>query len=474
MNRSDEESYRDRVATIDEQGKRSWVYAYKPSGRFYTARSWLSLLYLLVFFGLPFVRYKGEPFLLLNILERKFVVFGSVFWSQDFFLFGVSMVLFVVFIIVFTVAFGRLFCGWACPQTIFMEMVFRRIEYWIEGDAPKQQALNRGPWTLEKWAKKLSKWLVFYALSFLIGNTFLAYIIGTDALFAIMGDNPLNHVGGLASMMVFSLVFFFVYLWFREQVCTVVCPYGRLQGVLLDRHSVVVAYDHVRGEKRGKLRKGQDRSELGDCIDCLRCVHVCPTGIDIRNGTQLECTNCTACIDACDAMMDKIDKPRRLIRYASESNIADGKPFEITSRLKAYVAVLVLLLGLWGVILSTRTTLELRVRKLPGKLYIPQENGSISNVYKLFVLSKSHSDMDSLRLEIVDAAGRVRVVGDGRLYVPAEQILNTVFFIDRKPEEITQRKENIELRLMKGDLELDRVKTNFMGPVSKNNHKKHE
>jgi cytochrome c oxidase accessory protein FixG len=474
MSISDEESYRDRIATIDEQGKRSWVYAYKPSGRFYTARSWLSLLYLLVFFGLPFLRYKGEPFLLLNILERKFVIFGSVFWSQDFFLFGVSMILFVVFIIVFTVAFGRLFCGWACPQTIFMEMVFRRIEYWIEGDAPKQQALNRAPWSLEKWAKKLSKWSVFYALSFLIGNTFLAYIIGTEALFAIMGDNPMNHLGGLASMIVFSLVFFFVYLWFREQVCTVVCPYGRLQGVLLDRHSVVVAYDHVRGEKRGKMRKGQDRSELGDCIDCLRCVHVCPTGVDIRNGTQLECTNCTACIDACDAMMDKIDKPRGLIRYASESNIADGKPFEITSRLKAYMAVLVLLLGLWGIILSTRTTLELRVRKLPGKLYIPQKDGSISNVYKLFVLSKSHEDMDSLRLEIVDAAGRVRVVGDGRLYVPAEQILNTVFFIDRQPVEITQRKENIELRLMKGDIELDRVKTNFMGPVSKNNCKKHE
>jgi len=248
MKSSDDESFRDRVSTIDETGKRKWVFAYKPAGRFYNARTFLSILYLVLFFGLPMVKFQGEPFILLNILERKFVIFGFVFWSQDFYLFGITMILFIVFIIVFTVAFGRLFCGWACPQTIFMEMVFRKIEYWIEGDANKQIKLNALPWNWEKVRKKGLKVLVFYVVSFLIGNTFLAYIIGSDALFQIINDPIGVHVKGLVAMIVFSAVFFFVYLWFREQVCTVVCPYGRLQGVLLDKHSVVVAYDYVRGE----------------------------------------------------------------------------------------------------------------------------------------------------------------------------------------------------------------------------------
>ena len=340
-NQSD--SFRDHSATIDDNGKRKWVFAYKPRGRFYSARTYLTWVYLLFFFGLPFVKVHGEPWLLLNIIERKFVVFGFVFWSQDFYLFGITMILFVVFIIVFTVAFGRLFCGWACPQTVFMEMVFRKIEYWIDGDAPAQQALKRKPWNIEKIRKRVLKWIVFYAISFLIGNTFLAYVIGIDEVMHLVSDPFGAHMGGLVAMMAFSFVFFLVYLRFREQVCTVVCPYGRLQGVLLDRHSVVVAYDYVRGEPREKQRKGFQRKG-GDCVDCNLCVHVCPTGIDIRNGTQLDCTNCTACMDACDFMMEKTDRPLGLIRYASESNIADGKPFLITPRLKAYIAVLILLL----------------------------------------------------------------------------------------------------------------------------------
>ena len=179
---SHSESFRDHSATIDENGKRKWVFAYKPRGRFYSARTYLSWVYLLLFFGIPFVKVNGEPWLLLNVIERKFVVFGFVFWSQDFYLFGITMILFVVFIIVFTVAFGRLFCGWACPQTIFMEMVFRKIEYWIDGDAPAQQALKRKPWNAEKIRKRITKWIVFYAVSFLIGNAFLAYIIGVDQI----------------------------------------------------------------------------------------------------------------------------------------------------------------------------------------------------------------------------------------------------------------------------------------------------
>ncbi len=464
MNIDDSESFRDKVATIDETGKRKWIFAYKPSGKFYQARSWLSIFYLFVFFGLPFVQYKGEPFLMLNILERKFVIFGFVFWSQDFYLFGISMILFIVFIIVFSVAFGRLFCGWACPQTIFMEMVFRKLEYLIEGDAPKQLALKKAPWNSEKIVKRSMKYAVFYFVSFLIGNTFLAYVIGKDALVRIITEPFNQHVGGFTSMLIFSSVFFFVYIYLREQVCTVVCPYGRLQGVLLDKHSVVVAYDYVRGEPREKLRKNQERT-AGDCIDCLRCVHVCPTGIDIRNGTQLECTHCTACIDACDAIMDKINKPKGLIKYASEATIAENKPFIITARLKAYIVVLLILLIAFVSILATRSTIEMQVIKASGQLYVETPDGQISNMYNFMLINKSHNHYDSLELKL-DGHGTVELVsGHKYLSLKKEGSVKSTLFVKIPANQISKRKQTIKLNLYhKGQL-IEVEKTNFLGPV---------
>jgi cytochrome c oxidase accessory protein FixG len=338
------EAFRDRVATIGEHGERVWVYPQKPSGRKYNWRTALSILYLLLLFGLPLVKVGGHPLFLFDVIHRKFILFGQIFWPQDFFIFALGMLLFIVFVALFTVVFGRVFCGWMCPQTIFMEMVFRKIEYWIEGDAPSQKMLDRQPWNTKKIFKKVSKWLAFWILSFIIANTFLAYIIGVDELWKIITEPISKHVGGFLSITIFTIAFFFVYLRFREQVCTVVCPYGRLQGVLLDKDSIVVAYDYVRGEPRGKIKKNEER-EIGDCIDCNQCVKVCPTGIDIRHGTQLECVNCTACIDACNHMMDAVGLPRDLITYASENGIRDNKPARFTTRMKAYTAVMVLLLA---------------------------------------------------------------------------------------------------------------------------------
>jgi cytochrome c oxidase accessory protein FixG len=464
MNIDEGESFRDKVATIDESGKRKWVFAYKPSGKFYKARTWLSIFYLIVFFGLPFVQYKGEPFMMLNILERKFVIFGFVFWSQDFYLFGISMILFIVFIIVFSVAFGRLFCGWACPQTIFMEMVFRKLEYFIEGDAPKQIALKKAPWNAEKILKRASKYAVFYFVSFLIGNTFLAYIIGKDALLKIITEPFSQHVGGFTSMLIFSGVFFFVYIYLREQVCTVVCPYGRLQGVLLDKHSVVVAYDYVRGEPREKLRKNTERT-VGDCIDCLKCVHVCPTGIDIRNGTQLECTHCTACIDACDSIMEKINKPTGLIKYASEATIAENKPFIVTARLKAYVVVLLILLIAFVSILATRSTIEMQVIKASGQLYVETPDGQISNMYNYMLINKSHNSYDSLELKL-DGEGSVELV-NGHKYISLkkEGSIKSTLFIKIPANKIIKRKQTIKVNLYHRGRLIEVEKTNFLGPV---------
>ena len=332
------ENFRDRIATVDESGKRKWIYAHKPKGKFYNIRSWLSALYFIVFFGLPFVHIDGRPLFMFNIPEAKFILFGKIFWPQDFFIFGITMITFVFFIILFTAAFGRLFCGWACPQTNFMEMMFRKVEFLILGDAPAQKMLKNAPWTSGKITKVVLKHLAFYLLSFVIANFFLAYIIGIKELEKIITEPVSQHIVGFSSILVFSGVFYAVYAFFREQACTVVCPYGRLQSVLLDKNSMIVAYDYKRGEPRGNAKKTHDE-HLGDCIDCHLCVKVCPTGIDIRNGVQMECAGCTACIDACNSIMDKLDRPRGLIRYASENSIANGEPLHYTTRMKFYTGL---------------------------------------------------------------------------------------------------------------------------------------
>ncbi|HRV55903.1 MAG TPA: cytochrome c oxidase accessory protein CcoG, partial [Mangrovimonas sp.] len=386
METPENEKFRDSIGTINDEGKRAWIFPKKPSGRYYDRRKIVSYFLLAFLFAAPFIKINGNQFLMFNILERRFNIFGFPFWPQDFHLFVISMIIGVVFITLFTVGFGRIFCGWICPQTIFLEMVFRRIEYWIDGDRGKQMRLAKQPWNAEKIRKRLLKWFIFLVISFLIANIFLAYLIGSDKLIRYITEGPSQHLDTLFPLLIFTAVFYFVFAWFREQVCIIACPYGRLQGVLLDNKSIVVAYDDKRGEGengRKKFRKNEDRAALGhgDCIDCLQCVHVCPTGIDIRNGTQLECVNCTACIDECDTIMDSIGYPRGLIRYASEDEIEKKEKFKLTARMKGYIAVLTILIGVLFGMLLLRNDVEARVLRLPGQLYEQKENNIISNVF---------------------------------------------------------------------------------------------
>ncbi len=301
--------FRDHIGTINADGNRQFIYPLKPNGNLYDLRKKISYILIGILFIIPWIRWSGNPLFLFNIVERKFILFGSVFWPQDFYLFFLAMICMVLFVGLFTVAFGRIWCGWVCPQTIFLEMLFRRIEYKIDGTRGQQIKLAQQNWNWEKISKRLLKCALFFLISFLISNTFLAYIIGTDELLNIIVSPPSEHIVGFTLLLLFTAVFYFVFAWFREQVCIVVCPYGRLQGVLLDKNSIQVSYDYKRGENRGRFRKNENRSDLGkgDCIDCNLCVSVCPTGIDIRNGSQMECVNCTACIDACDSIMDKVN-----------------------------------------------------------------------------------------------------------------------------------------------------------------------
>lgn len=458
-------SFRDHLATVDATGKRNWIYAKKPKGKLYRYRTWVSWLFFAIFLSLPFIHVNGRPLLLFNVLQAKFIIFGKIFWPQDFFIFGLTMITFVVFIILFTAAFGRLFCGWVCPQTVFMEMVFRKIEYLIEGDAAHQKLLKKQPWNTEKIIRKSTKHLVFYLLSFIIANFFLAYIIGIKELEKIITEPVSQHVGGFISIMAFSGLFYAVYAFFREQACTVVCPYGRLQSVLLDKNSMIVAYDHLRGEPRGNFKKKNAEEIMGDCVDCFECVRVCPTGIDIRNGTQMECVGCTACIDACNAVMKKTGREFGLIRYASENGIINKEPLLYTTRMKLYTVLLSILVLLLVCLLLTRKDVDATVMRTPGMLYQERGKDSISNLYNIKLANKTLQRVP-LTIKMENQMGKVEIIGGKNIDVKEEGQGSGSFFVVLPRSVIHERKKVIELGLYNGNTRIDIVKTNFLGPVS--------
>jgi len=453
--------HRDRIQSVDDEGKRVWVYPRKPKGRFYKWRTWFSYLLLAFMFAGPFIQVNGRPFLLLNILERKFIIFGMAFWPQDSYIFVLATLVVVVGIILFTVVFGRLFCGWACPQTIFMEMVFRKIEYLIDGGPKQQRQLKSMPWNAEKIFKRVLKHSIFWGLSFIIGNTFLAYIIGIDELFKIITAPVSEHIMGFSIMVVFTSIFYFIYASFREQVCTLVCPYGRFQSVLLDEKSIVVAYDHVRGEERGRPTKNRSE-DLGDCIDCNQCVEVCPTGIDIRNGTQLECVNCTACIDACDDVMDKIKKPRGLVRYDSFSGINTGEKWSFNFRNIGYTVVLFLLTAFFFVLLFTRSDVETTILRSYGTLYQEVGENRYTNLYTVKALNKTFDEMP-LRFELLSPAGKLTKVGD-EMRIAGQDRVEGALFIELERNQLTGTETKLKIGVFTGDRHLETVKTSFMGP----------
>lgn len=474
METPENEIFRDSIGTIAEDGKRAWVFPKKPSGKYYEWRKIVSYLLLAFFIFSPFIKINGNQFLLFNILERRFNIFGFPFWPQDFHLFVISMIIGVIFIALFTVAFGRIFCGWMCPQTIFLEMVFRRIEYWIEGDRGKQIRLAKQVWNAEKIRKRILKWFIFLVISFLIANVFLAYLIGSDKLLKYITDGPFEHLNTLFPLIIFTAVFYFVFAWFREQVCIIACPYGRLQGVLLDNKSIIVAYDHKRGEAengRKKIRKNEDRQALGhgDCIDCFQCVHVCPTGIDIRNGTQLECVNCTACIDECDDIMEKVNLPKGLIRFASEDEIEKKDKFKFTARMKGYTAVLVILIGILSGMLLLRNDVEARILRLPGQLYEHKEGSIISNVFTYKLINKTSETIEDVSFKLRKYKGEIKLVSTSNSFeVPEQGIAEGTFFIEIDKKDLNGDKNKLMIDVYSSDELIETTTVNFLGPRSYN------
>lgn len=458
-----DDSFRDNFAAVDNKtGKRNWFFPQKPSGKWHNRRVWFTIFQLAVMFGLPFVKVNGQPLFLFNILERKFIVFGIFIGPQDYWLFGLMMISFFVFIVLFTTVFGRIWCGWACPQTVFMEMVFRKIEYVIEGDWKAQRALDKAPWTKDKIIKRALKVVIFMALSFLIANLLLSYFVGIDRLWRIITEPISAHLTLFLGIVAFTLIFFFNFAWLRDQACTVVCPYGRLQSVLLDKNSVVIAYDYKRGEPREKLRKGVERT-AGDCISCFQCVNVCPTGIDIRNGTQMECVNCTACIDACDNIMDKVGLPKGLIRYDSENNIASGKSKLITTRSIGYAIVLTALWVGLGYAILTRDDTETTMFRAPGSRYIENPDGTISNLYTFKLFNKTNHPIQP-EMRLVSPKGSLKFAGIPNLNLDAAGMVEGSVFITIPKAEIAKRRTDVKLAIYANNTALEAFSITFIAP----------
>ena len=461
-----DDQFRDNIGTVDKEGKRIWMYPKKPKGSYHTKRAIVAIVLLGLLFSGPFIKIGGQPLLLFNIFERKFVLLGIPFWPQDFYLFGLAMITFFVFIILFTVVFGRVWCGWACPQTIFMEMVFRKIEYWIEGDAAKQMKLKNMPWNAEKIFKRVLKYVIFMAISLLIAHTLMAYLIGVDKVIDIVTASPYEHWSGFLGMLFFTGIFFWVFSYFREQACIAVCPYGRLQGVLLNKDSMAVSYDFKRGEPRGKIKKGEIQEGQGDCIDCKLCVHVCPTGIDIRNGTQLECVNCTACMDACDEVMTKVNRPKGLIRIASYNGIVEGTKKIFTGRVVGYSVVLTALLVALGTLLSNRTAVDATALRVPGQLYQKNEKGDIQNLINILFINKS---FDPIELEVKVRnipTAIIQQVGKPGIKLGPNSTFEGIFFVTIPLADLHDPKTPIIIDVYQNGKVVETTETNFLGPFN--------
>ena len=386
------------LSTLNRDGSRRWIRPRLSRGAFLTRRRIVGWGLILLFTLIPYLRMNGKPLILLDIPRREFTLFGTTFLPTDTMFLMLLLLGIFVSIFLMTALFGRVWCGWACPQTVYMELIYRPIEQLLEGTRARQLKLDReGP-----NVRRLLKFVIYVFVSMFLAHTFLAYFVGVETLFRWVRQTPAEHPSAFVVMAATTLLMLIDFSYFREQVCLVACPYGRLQSVLLDRDSLIVGYDYSRGEPRGKRRKGRSDAAVGDCIDCSACVTTCPTGIDIRDGLQMECIGCTQCIDACDAIMDRIDKPRGLIRYTSQTGLETGKRKLIRPRVIAYPLVLLLVFGALGFSLADKDTADITVLRGLGNPFVALPSGGISNQIRVKIVNRSGTDREYL-IELLDA-----------------------------------------------------------------------
>ncbi|RME14444.1 MAG: cytochrome c oxidase accessory protein CcoG [Bdellovibrio sp.] len=397
----------DRLSTLDSKGGRIPLYPAMPRGRFRAYRTRVQVILILIFLGLPWIHIHGKQALLLDLPKREFTFFGLTLYAHDapliFFVLGI-LTLGLAFV---TAVWGRVWCGWACPQTVFIDGVFRRIEKWVEGSHIKRRKLDQAPWTAQKVFKKTLKWTLFILTSLVLTHSFLAYFVGAERLIGMVTSSPKENWTSFLFILVTTGLVLFDFAWFREQFCIIVCPYGRFQSVLMTSRSLAVLYD----EKRGEPRRGKDPHKQGDCVDCFKCVNVCPTGIDIRNGIQMECIACTSCIDACDEVMTKLKKPRGLIRYSSEAEMQGQPKTYWRPRAFIYLTLILLMVVGLGVGLSRREAFNIsivRSHDLPYKKVANQKNTYL-NHFNLYIKNQTNKDTQ-LQVSLLKAPSHVKLI----------------------------------------------------------------
>ncbi len=385
---------RESVTTIQRDGSRFYLHPADVRGRFTLWRRLFAVLLLAVYVALPWIPINGHPAVFLDVMGKRFHLFGLTFAAQDLWLgfFAITGLGFSLFFI--SALFGRLWCGWACPQTVFLEQVYRRIERWIEGDAPARRRLDERDWDAPKAVKRTVKHGAFILVSLVITHIFLAYFVSIPQLWGWILEGPLEHWNVFLFVAAATGVIYFNFSWFREQLCLVICPYGRLQSALVDDDTLVIGYDAARGEPRGKARA----EGVGDCIDCNRCVAVCPTGIDIRQGLQIECIGCANCVDACDAIMARLGRPRGLVRYDSLNGLSGRRTRFLRPRVFLYSALILLGAGVMTFSATKLGSVNLNVLRMTGAPYFLNED-TVRNQFHVRIINKD----SQVRTFLIDA-----------------------------------------------------------------------
>lgn len=389
------------ITSGDDDGGRPWLYPSPSHGTFWTWRLVVGWALIALFTALPLIDIGGKPAIFLDLARRQFTFFGTTFHATDTIFLMLLLLSALLAIGLITALFGRVWCGWGCPQTVYLEFVFRPIEQLVEGASTHRKNLDEGPWTAEKVARKGVKHTLFAAVALALAHTFVAYFVSWDRLLTWMAEPPTEHWGYFVMMAFTTGLILFDFAYFREQMCVRICPYAKFQSVLLDRDSLIVSYDESRGEPRGRRTREQRKKEnegveldLGDCIDCGACVRTCPTGIDIRDGLQLECVNCTQCIDACNDIMRQVGKPEGLIRFTSENALEDEETNIFRPRVFIYAALLAVALGSFGFLLANRSATEIDVRRAPGSAFkhLEQADGAIANQLRFRIRNGTQSE----------------------------------------------------------------------------------
>ena len=451
-----DQDFRDRPNNIDASGQRKWIRAKQPKGKWYLRRNIVGYTLLTFLIIAPFLKISGHPFMLLDILNRRFFLFGQMVFAEDTYILALVMAVVVISIVLFTVVFGRVWCGWACPQTLFLELVYRKIEFLFEGNGRKGKKKIETPETLR--LRRFLKHAIYFLISIIFANVFLMWFTGPEQLLKIISEPIREHLAGFMVMIALSLFYYWIYSSFREQVCTLFCPYGRMQGVLLDNNSISVIYDYKRGEPRNpKAHVG------GDCIDCRQCVAVCPTGIDIRNGSQLECIHCSACIDECNSVMKKIKKPYNLIRYDSFQGVETGKRSLLNPRSIAYTTVLVLLMFLLAFTAGSRATIDVTLWRAQGTLYQQLDPDTYSNIYQIMFLNKG-SEAIELTPRLLDFPSGEITIANGKIFLPPNGKQKEAMIIKMKKSFLTGKETQIRIGLYAGELLKETITTNFLAP----------